>query len=134
MIVKLALFWPARTVTLRGTLATDGPLLVRDTNIPDQGAAPLKTTVPLELAPPTTLVGVRVSEAMLVAALAEPGANTEMAIKVVNIAITNISPFCLHIFPFLPICRQNFRQVSFQHLVNDKGRSAYDDGVDVLPL
>jgi hypothetical protein len=103
--VKLALFWKNFTLTLLGTLDTDGSLLVSETNIPVQGAAPLKTTFPLELVPPFTLVGVRDTEVMLVAALAESGANTEMAIRTVKIVITNIAPFCFPIFPSLLFSR-----------------------------
>ena len=100
-MVKLPLFWPDCTLTVRGTVATEGALLVSDTDAPPQGAVLLNATVPLELTPLTTLVGVRVNEAMVVAALAESGANTEMAINTARILVTNIDPFSLDIFPAL---------------------------------
>ncbi len=60
--MKLALVCPADTVTLDGTVATDVLLLDSDTVAPPDGAAPLRVTVPVELFPPLTLVGLRVSE------------------------------------------------------------------------
>lgn len=59
--VKLALVCPADTVTLDGTVATDGLLLLNATAVADVGAA-LSVTVPVELEPPLTLVGLSVSE------------------------------------------------------------------------
>lgn len=60
--VKLVLLLPAGTVTLEGTLA-DPALLERLTTAPPAGAGPLSVTVPVEdCRPPTTLVGLRVSE------------------------------------------------------------------------
>jgi len=44
-------------VTLAGTLATAGLLLDSATTAPPFGAPTLKTTVPLELSPPITVVG-----------------------------------------------------------------------------
>ena len=61
LTVKVALLVPAETGTLAGTLATAVLLLVRPTEIPPAGAGPLKVTVPVELPPPRTLVGLRVS-------------------------------------------------------------------------
>jgi hypothetical protein len=60
--VKLALVWPADTVTLDGTVATCVLLLVRVTVAPPEGAAELRVTVPVELFLPLTLVGFKVSE------------------------------------------------------------------------
>lgn len=60
--VKLALVCPAWTVTLEGTVATDVLLLESVTLAPPDGAAPVRVTVPVELLPPLTLVGLRVSE------------------------------------------------------------------------
>jgi hypothetical protein len=97
LTVKVALFWKAFTLTLLGTPATDGSLLISVTDIPCQGAAPFKTTVPVDLVPPTTLVGVRVTETRLVAALAGLDTNPEMANKAVKIMITNINPLCFNI-------------------------------------
>ena len=48
---------PAGTVTLAGTVAAAVLPLVRVTDAPPVGAAPVKRTVPVELFPPTTLVG-----------------------------------------------------------------------------
>ena len=53
---------PAGTVTLLGTLAIIGLLLDRRTNTPPAGAGPLRTTVPVEGAPPLTVLGTKVRE------------------------------------------------------------------------
>jgi hypothetical protein len=60
--VKLVLVWPACTVTLEGTVATDVLPLDRVIEAPPDGAAPLRVTVPVELFLPLTLVGFRLSE------------------------------------------------------------------------
>lgn len=60
--MKLALVCPADTVTLDGTVATDVLLLESATDTPPDGAAALSVTVPVELFPPLTLVGLSVSE------------------------------------------------------------------------
>jgi hypothetical protein len=60
--LKVALVAPEGTVTLEGTVATDGLLLLSDTEIPPLGAAPVSFTVPVELAPPTTELGMSDSE------------------------------------------------------------------------
>jgi hypothetical protein len=57
--VKVADVLPADTVTLAGTLAAAVLLLVRLTETPPVGAAAFSRTVPVELLPPTTLVGLR---------------------------------------------------------------------------
>ena len=62
LTVKLVLVCPACTVTLDGTVATDVLLLESDTVAPPDGAAALSVTVPVELLPPLTLVGLRLSE------------------------------------------------------------------------
>ena len=58
--VKLALVCPAATVTLAGTVAA---ALLREsvTTVPPLGAAAVRITVPVELVPPVTVLGLRVS-------------------------------------------------------------------------
>jgi hypothetical protein len=60
--VKVALVLPEGTVTEAGTVAAAVLLLVRPTAIPPVGAGPLKLTVPVELVPPVTDVGFRLTE------------------------------------------------------------------------
>ena len=60
VIVNVALALPLATVTVAGTLETD-ELLLSATTIPPLGAGPLNVTVPWEVAPPVTLVGLTVS-------------------------------------------------------------------------
>ena len=60
--VKLALLAPAATVTLVGTVATPVLLLVSVTTAPPAGAVPLNVTVPCDVFPPTTLVGVTLTD------------------------------------------------------------------------
>jgi hypothetical protein len=62
VIVKVALVAPPVTVTLAGTCATDVLLLCNVTTAPVLGAAPVNVTVPVELLPPTTDVGVLVRD------------------------------------------------------------------------
>ena len=57
--VKVALVAPAATVTDAGTWAAAVFELVRATIAPPAGAGPLRVTVPVEDAPPTTDVGDR---------------------------------------------------------------------------
>ena len=59
--VKFALVSPAGTVTLAGTLAVFGRLLDRLMATPPLGAALPSLTVPVAVAPPTTLVGATVT-------------------------------------------------------------------------
>jgi hypothetical protein len=58
--VKLALVCPAPTVTFAGTVAA-ALLLDNVTIVPPLGAAAVRVTVPVELAPPLTVLGLSVS-------------------------------------------------------------------------
>ena len=60
--VKVALVEPAGMVTLDGTLAAPGWLLVRLTTVPPEGAALGRLTVPVAGVPPATLVGLTLNE------------------------------------------------------------------------
>ena len=60
--VKAALVAPAGMVTLAGTVATAGLLLVSETTAPPLRADALSSTLPVEANPPLTLVGFSVSE------------------------------------------------------------------------
>jgi hypothetical protein len=60
--VNVAVVAPAATVTLAGTCAAVVLLLDNDTVAPPVGAAPLSVTVPVDEAPPVTLVGFRDTE------------------------------------------------------------------------
>lgn len=60
VIVKVVLVLPGAMVTLVGTCATDVLLLCSATTAPPAGAAPVNVTVPVELAPPRTVVGLLV--------------------------------------------------------------------------
>jgi hypothetical protein len=61
--VNVALDWPAATVTEAGTVATDVALLESVIDTPPVPAFPLRVTVPVDVLPPTTDVGLRVNEA-----------------------------------------------------------------------
>ena len=60
--VNVRLVLPAATVTLEGTVATAVLLLDSVTTAPPLGAAALKVTVPVDEMPPTTVVGLTVTE------------------------------------------------------------------------
>ena len=63
LTVKVPLVAPAGTITLEGTVATPVLLLESRTWAPPAGAGPFSVTVPVEdCTPPTTLVGLSVSE------------------------------------------------------------------------
>src|SRR5688500_13017422 len=59
--VKVADHAPAGTVTLAGTGAILVLALIRVTTTPPAGAGPLSVTVPVEVPPPLTVLGLRVS-------------------------------------------------------------------------
>jgi len=60
--VKLTLVDPAGTVMLDGTVAIAVLSLVNETTAPPLGAALLRLTVPCEVLPPTTFVGLSARE------------------------------------------------------------------------
>jgi hypothetical protein len=62
VIVNAAPALPAGTVTKAGTLAANGVLLLSETATPPLGAGPVSVTVPWDVAPPRTLVGLTESE------------------------------------------------------------------------
>jgi len=68
--VNVALEAPAGTVTLAGTEAMAGLLLLRLMPTPPAGAAPVSVTVPCDPLPAVTLVGLRLSEPRLAEAVA----------------------------------------------------------------
>ena len=61
--VNVAVDWPAATVTVAGTEASE-LLLERDTTVPDGPAWPVSVTVPIDSPPPATDVGLRPSDEM----------------------------------------------------------------------
>src|SRR6266542_2484605 len=63
VIGKVAVVSPARTPTLEGTVTAVGSLLVSVTIAPPVGAAAVSVTVPVAVAPPTTLIGFTASDA-----------------------------------------------------------------------
>jgi hypothetical protein len=65
LIAKVALFDPAATVTLTGTMATAALPLVRVTAAPPKGAAPFSVTVPVDDELPTSEVGFSETEEMV---------------------------------------------------------------------
>lgn len=60
--VNVALVCPDGISTLDGTVATSLLLLDKETEVPLDGAGPVRTTVPVEGAPTVTEVGFKVSE------------------------------------------------------------------------
>ena len=63
--VKLMVVLPAGMVTLEGTVATLVTLLLSVTLAPPLGAGPFSVSVPVDVVPPRTLVGFRVTELRL---------------------------------------------------------------------
>ncbi len=62
LTVNVALLAPAVTVTLAGTVAAVVLSLDRETAAPPLGAGPLRVTVPVEVDPPVTLIGLSATE------------------------------------------------------------------------
>ena len=88
--VKACEVFPAATVTLAGTL-TDGSALLSDTATPPDGAAWLMVTVPVELVPPVTAVGLKVTAVSEIAGRTVTPAVTEVA-PVAAVAVTEVEP------------------------------------------
>ena len=61
VILNVAEPAPSGTVTVAGTVARAGLLLVNVTTSPPAGTAPVRTTVPIELDPPITVDGFNVT-------------------------------------------------------------------------
>ena len=61
VMVKVALVLPLGTATLAGSLAAE-ELSLKDTTIPPVGAGLVRVTVPWEVEPPDTLVGLTETE------------------------------------------------------------------------
>ena len=61
-VVKDALVAPAGIVTLAGTVTTEALPLDSETRAPPLGAGPPSVTVPEDGDPPTTLLGLKLSE------------------------------------------------------------------------
>lgn len=62
LTVKVDVVAPATMVTLVGTVATPVLLLERVTTAPAAGAGPFRVTVPVEVPPPFTEVGLKDTE------------------------------------------------------------------------
>ena len=62
VIVKVAVVAPAATVTLAGACAVAVLLLDSVTTAPLDGAGPVKVTVPVDEVPPSTEVGLSLTE------------------------------------------------------------------------
>jgi hypothetical protein len=62
VITNVILLEPAARVTFAGTLATAGLLVCRVMTAPPLGAGPFNVTVPVELTPPTTELGLLLIE------------------------------------------------------------------------
>lgn len=71
LTVKMAVVWPAGTVTLAGTWAA-ALLLDRVTMIPPVGAGPVSVTVPVDEFPPATGFGLRTMDDSLGSLITRP--------------------------------------------------------------
>lgn len=87
LTVKFALTFPAATVTLDGTVATEVLLLESVTIAPPEGAAAVRVTVPVELFPPLTLVGFSVRDESVTLPLAGVMVNVACCELLPNVAV-----------------------------------------------
>ncbi|HEY3883693.1 MAG TPA: hypothetical protein VGL62_00700 [Vicinamibacterales bacterium] len=113
--VKLAFVLPAATLTIAGTTAV--PSLASETSTPPLGAAPVKVTVAVVLAPPITVDGLTVS-----AASTSPG-------DTVNADDWRLAPFIAAVIVALPGATPVTRKVAVVPLaatVTDAGTVATD--------
>jgi hypothetical protein len=96
VIVKVPLVVPAAIVTLPGTCATEVLLLCKLTTAPELGAAPVKVTVPVELAPPTRDAGVLLIEdkvtatALILRVAVRPTPSVAVIVAEVLLATANV--------------------------------------------
>ena len=87
VIVNVADVLPAATVTLVGTCAAAVLLLWNVTVAPPEGAAPLKVTVPVDVAPPTTDVGLLVIEDKVAALMLRVAVRLTPSVAVITVEV-----------------------------------------------
>ena len=92
VIVNVAEVAPAATVTLAGTCATAVLLLWSVTVAPPEGAAPLKVTVPLDVPPPTTEVGLLVIEDKVAALMLRVAVRLTPSVAVIVVEVLLATP------------------------------------------
>ena len=91
VMVKLALIAPAAMDTLAGTVATLVLALERATTAPPLGAALVSVTVPCEVLPPVTVVGLSVREDKLAGGGgAGTGVTTSVAVRVTPLNVAEM--------------------------------------------
>jgi hypothetical protein len=125
LTVKVALVAPAGTVTLEGTAATEVLLLLRVTVAPPVGAGPLSVTVPVELFPPLTEVGLSVSEESVTAAV---GVTVRDAVLVAPLSVAEMVTDCVEVTMWVET--ENVALVEPAGTVTLEGKVA----TEVLPL
>jgi hypothetical protein len=92
VIVKVVLVFPAAMVTLLGTCATVVLLLCNATTAPPLGAAPVSVTVPVELAPPRTVVGLLVIAERLAALMVRDAVRLTPSVAVIVAEVLIATP------------------------------------------
>ena len=114
VMVKVVLVVPAAIVTLAGTCAAAVLLLLSVTTTPPAGATPLNVIVPVELFPPTTEVGLLVSDDSVAAVTVRVVVRVTPYVPVMVtevFAVTGVvragvyGLFCLACQPFKALCR-----------------------------